>query len=57
VETLIEAMPLLSMLLFLGIFALVLVYVFTDRRQQHIQHMAAAALDDGRPVEEETDRG
>ena len=53
-ETLIDWMPVASMLLFIGIFALVLLYVVTDRRRGHLQRMAAAALDED---EEGADRG
>ena len=50
-QTIIEAMPLASMLLFFAIFLIMLFYVFTDRRRSHREHMASMALDD------ETQRG
>ena len=46
-EALVDLMPLASMLLFVGIFAVVLFYVLTDRRRDHNDKMGAAALDDG----------
>jgi len=48
-------MPIASMLLFLAIFALVLIYVLTDRRSEHLASMQAKALDDARPAPLEHD--
>ena len=45
-QALFDAMPLISMILFLLIFLGVVVYVGTDRRRRHIDRMAAAALED-----------
>lgn len=56
-ETFIGIMPLLSLLFFVGIFTLVVLYVVTDRRRQHNARMAAKPLDDGLPAEKERDRG
>jgi len=45
-----EAMPIVSLLLFVLIFALVLVYVLSDRRRGHLARMGAKALEDARPA-------
>lgn len=38
--------PILSLILFVTIFVLVLLYVFTDNRVDHQHHMRNLALDD-----------
>ncbi len=43
-------LPLVVMLVFVGIAALVTVYVLTDRRRSHLRRMASMPLDDGMPV-------
>lgn len=48
----VEAMPVAALILFVAIFALVLVYVLADRRRGHLDAMAARPLDDGVPAGE-----
>lgn len=45
-----SSLPLIVMLTFVGIAALVTVYVLTDRRHRHLRRMASMPLDDGQPV-------
>lgn len=49
-------LPLISLVLFSGIFFTVLFYVFFDRRRSHLDHMAALPLDDEDQADEEDDR-
>lgn len=43
-------LPMIVMFAFVGIAALVTVYVLTDRRRGHLRRMAAMPLDDGQPL-------
>lgn len=43
-------LPLLVMLTFVGMGALVTLYVLTDRRRAHLRRMEALPLDDGLPI-------
>jgi hypothetical protein len=50
-----SVVPLIVMLGFMGMAALVLMYVLTDRRRSHLRRMESLPLDDGRPVDPSAD--
>ncbi|MDA3962900.1 MAG: CcoQ/FixQ family Cbb3-type cytochrome c oxidase assembly chaperone [Planctomycetota bacterium] len=56
-QAFVDAMPLISMVLFVLIFAAVLVHVLTDRRRGHLDKMANAALEDTDLDSEGANRG
>ncbi len=46
-------LPQLALVLFFLIAIIVVIYIITDRRRGHRQHMESMPLDDGTPVEKD----
>jgi hypothetical protein len=46
-------LPIIVLVVFVGIAALVTWYVLSDRRREHLRRMEGMPLDDGKPVDKE----